>query len=173
MQYLYGEKVCIANLRMFSRKSLNRSGQSQIRKVSHLRKVRKSNRVFNSANLRIYDLRKLFVLPTFSICTVHYTNTSAPAGVDNYEGFTPMSLYLEMALVQPVFCTVHSTAPSLHVGAKSPLPFHQLLFLYTLATNTVKGFSAYSSGLCSISLLSTNLRQVVLYRKHPRKIEFF
>jgi hypothetical protein len=34
--------------------------KSQIRKVPHLRKVRKSNKIFKSANLQICDLQNLF-----------------------------------------------------------------------------------------------------------------
>jgi len=34
--------------------------KSQIRKVPHLRKVRKSNKLLKSPNLRICDLRNLF-----------------------------------------------------------------------------------------------------------------
>jgi hypothetical protein len=34
--------------------------KSQIRKVSHLRKFRKCNKLFHSASLLIYDLRNLF-----------------------------------------------------------------------------------------------------------------
>jgi hypothetical protein len=35
-------------------------GKSQIRKVTHLQKIRKSNNLFKSANLRICYLRNLF-----------------------------------------------------------------------------------------------------------------
>jgi hypothetical protein len=52
----------------------------QIRKGSHLRKVRKTNKVFSSTNLRICDLRNLFAdRPTLKlrqICRNHLNTTN-------------------------------------------------------------------------------------------------
>ncbi len=49
---------------MYLRKSADHkkdwARKSQIRKVLHLRKLRKSNQLYKSANLRICDLRNLF-----------------------------------------------------------------------------------------------------------------
>jgi hypothetical protein len=54
MLYLYGEKVCIGDLKKLCRKSLNRTVPANRKSAkSHLRKVRKSNKLFNSANSRI------------------------------------------------------------------------------------------------------------------------
>ncbi len=54
MRYLKEEKIWICGLRKFQVR------KSQIRKVSHLWKVRKYNKLFKAANLRICDLRNLF-----------------------------------------------------------------------------------------------------------------
>jgi hypothetical protein len=63
MLYLQGEKVCICGLsEVFSKSQKDWVRKSQIRKVSHLRKVRKSNNLFKSINLRICDFRKLFAV---------------------------------------------------------------------------------------------------------------
>ena len=53
--------------------------KSQIHKASHLRKVRKSNKLFKSANLRICDFRNLYAdRPAFPI---QRTKSSFPPGI--------------------------------------------------------------------------------------------
>ncbi len=58
--YLQGEKVSICGLsQVFSPQITKRVGpQIADRKVSHLQKVRKSNKFFNSVDLQICYLRK-------------------------------------------------------------------------------------------------------------------
>jgi hypothetical protein len=53
-----GEKVCICGLAEVL--ANHKRVRKQIRKVSQFRKVRKSNKLFKSTNLRICNLRKLF-----------------------------------------------------------------------------------------------------------------
>ncbi len=60
--YLNWEKVCISGLAEVLSQQIKKSWvhKSQIRKVSHLRKIPISNKLFKFANLRICDLRNLF-----------------------------------------------------------------------------------------------------------------
>jgi hypothetical protein len=62
MRYLKGEKVFISGLAevLSPQITRNRVRKSQLRKGSHLQKVRKSNKLYKSASLQICDLRNLF-----------------------------------------------------------------------------------------------------------------
>jgi hypothetical protein len=58
--------------------------KSQIRRLPHLRKVRKSNKLFKSANLRICDLRNgppTYVISCACMCTV---DIYCPTYVQNF-----------------------------------------------------------------------------------------
>jgi hypothetical protein len=62
--FLSAKKLGLANRKSTSYKYANGKKDwvrtSQIRKVPHLRKVRKSNKLYKPAKLRICDLRNLF-----------------------------------------------------------------------------------------------------------------
>jgi hypothetical protein len=66
-----GEKACICGLAevLKVRKSQkDMVHKSQIRKVSNMRKVRKSNKLFNSVSFRTFDMRNFFGGPlTFGV----------------------------------------------------------------------------------------------------------
>jgi hypothetical protein len=56
------KKLGFANRKFKNNKSANHKRRlgSEIREVPHMRKVRKSKKLFKSANLQISDLQKLF-----------------------------------------------------------------------------------------------------------------
>jgi hypothetical protein len=77
MTYFKVEKVCICGFAEVSSPQITKDWvrKSQIHKVSHLRKVRKLNKLFKPANLWICDLRNLFAdRPALLFSTSTYHN---------------------------------------------------------------------------------------------------
>jgi hypothetical protein len=130
IRYMYGEKVCIADSRKFSRKSLNRPGSSNRRSVKcHF--CGRSKILINYLSLQICG---------FTSCgTACFLHSIAPA--------------------QPVVQVLRVPPPG--------FPLH------TNYEYNKRFFRGVQFRTVIISLLCTNLQQVVLYRNHPMMIEFF